>query len=100
MEKLLTVNDLRTHFFTREGVVHAVNGISFELKEGETLGIVGESGCGKSVSMLSVLRLVVEPPGKIMSGSAIFENNDLLKMPDADLRKIRGGKISMVFQDH
>jgi len=99
MGKILSVNDLKTHFFTREGVVHAVNGVSFDLKEGETLGVVGESGCGKSVSMLSLLRLVPQPPGKILSGSVEFENADLLKMPDADLRKIRGGKISMVFQD-
>jgi len=99
MEKLLSVKDLKTHFFTREGVVHAVNGISFDLEEGETLGIVGESGCGKSVSMLSLLRLIPQPPGKILSGSAIFNGTDLITTSEAELRKIRGGKISMVFQD-
>ncbi|MDO9545392.1 MAG: ABC transporter ATP-binding protein [Pelolinea sp.] len=99
MDKLLSVNDLRTHFYTREGVVHAVNGISFDLEAGETLGIVGESGCGKSVSMLSLLRLIPQPPGKILSGSANFNDIDLLSTSEDELRKIRGAKISMVFQD-
>jgi oligopeptide transport system ATP-binding protein len=99
MEKLLSVRDLKTHFFTREGVVHAVNGISFDLEEGETLGIVGESGCGKSVSMLSILRLIPQPPGKIISGSASFNKTDLIKISESELRKIRGKKISMIFQD-
>ncbi|MCD6577513.1 MAG: ABC transporter ATP-binding protein [Anaerolineaceae bacterium] len=99
MEKLLSVKDLKTHFFTREGVVHAVNGVSFDLEEGETLGIVGESGCGKSVSMLSLLRLVPDPPGKIISGSVKFNNIDLLSAPEKELRAIRGKKISIVFQD-
>ena len=95
MEKLLSVKDLKTHFFTREGVVHAVNGVSFDLEEGETLGIVGESGCGKSVSMLSLLRLVPDPPGKIISGSVKFNNIDLLSAPEKELRAIRGKKISL-----
>src|SRR4030066_1176462 len=99
MSELLKVKDLRTHFDTNEGVIHAVNGISFDLKEGETLGVVGESGCGKSVSMLSLLGLIPQPPGKVISGKAIFKGQDLLKAPDEELRKVRGGQIGMVFQD-
>ena len=78
--ELLNVQDLQTRFKTPEGTIHAVNGISFHLNEGETLGVVGESGCGKSVSMLSILRLIPMPPGEIVSGSANFRGNDLLKM--------------------
>lgn len=99
MAELLNVKNLKTRFRTMEGIVHAVNGVSFKLNEGETLGIVGESGCGKSVSMLSILRLVPQPPGKIVSGEAIFKNQDLLKTTDDELRKVRGGQIGMVFQD-
>jgi oligopeptide transport system ATP-binding protein len=80
-------------------VIHAVNGISFNLKEGEVLGVVGESGCGKSVSMLSVLRLIPQPPGKIVGGKAIFQGQDLLSMSDEEIRRVRGAKIAMVFQD-
>lgn len=96
---LLDVKGLETTFKTSEGIVHAVNGVSFNLKEGETLGVVGESGCGKSVTMLSVLGLIPSPPGKIVAGSANFFNQDLLKMSTAELRAIRGAQISMVFQD-
>ncbi len=96
---LLDVKGLETTFKTSEGIVHAVNGVSFGLKEGETLGVVGESGCGKSVTMLSVLGLIPSPPGKIVAGSANFFNQDLLKMSKAELRAIRGAQISMVFQD-
>src|SRR5574339_175551 len=96
---ILRVEDLVTHFYTPEGVVHAVNGVSFDLGEGETLGIVGESGCGKSVTMLSVLGLIPSPPGKVTSGSAKFFDRDLLKMTNAELRDVRGAQISMVFQD-
>ena len=99
MAKLLNVKDLETRFRTREGVVHAVNGVSFELDEGETLGIVGESGCGKSVTVLSILRLIPMPPGEIVNGSADFQGNDLIKLPHEELRKIRGAQIGMVFQD-
>ena len=99
MGDLLDVRDLETRFRTREGVVHAVNGVSFRLNEGETLGIVGESGCGKSVTVMSMLRLIPQPPGEIVAGKAVFQGNDLLKMSDDDLRHIRGGQISMVFQD-
>jgi oligopeptide/dipeptide ABC transporter ATP-binding protein len=96
---LLDVKDLETQFQTREGIVHAVNGVSFNLQEGETLGIVGESGCGKSVSMLSMLRLIPSPPGKVVNGSATYVHQDLLKMSDEEIRHIRGAQISMIFQD-
>ena len=99
MAALLEVQDLRTQFHTRDGLVYAVNGVSYELAEGETLGIVGESGCGKSVSVLSLLRLIPEPPGKIASGQAIFQGKDLLKMPPDEIRHVRGAQIGMVFQD-
>ncbi len=96
---LLDVQGLETVFQTPAGVVHAVNGISFGLKEGETLGIVGESGCGKSVTMLSLLRLIPTPPGKIKNGKALFFGQDLITMPNEQIRHIRGSQISMIFQD-
>lgn len=99
MTELLDVQTLKTHFSLREGVVHAVNGVSFYLKEGETLGIVGESGCGKSVSVMSLLRLIKSPPGKVVDGKAMFNQQDLLKMTDEEIRHVRGSKISMIFQD-
>ncbi len=99
MSELLNVQGLETQFRTREGIVHAVNGVSFTLKEGETLGIVGESGCGKSVTVMSMLRLIPTPPGKIAAGSAFFQGKDLLKMTDDEIRHVRGSQISMVFQD-
>ncbi|BCY17809.1 ABC transporter ATP-binding protein [Leptolinea sp. HRD-7] len=99
MADILNVEGLETQFRTREGIVHAVNGVSFNLKEGETLGIVGESGCGKSVSVMSMLRLIPCPPGEIVAGKAIFQGNDLLKMTDDEIRKVRGSQIGMVFQD-
>jgi oligopeptide transport system ATP-binding protein len=99
MPPLLQVRDLRTVFNTEDGVVKAVDGISYDVEEGETLGLVGESGCGKSVSALSLLRLIPNPPGKIVSGEVIFEGEDLLKMDEDDLRHIRGNRISMVFQE-
>lgn len=98
-DQLLDVQDLETQFKTPEGVVHAVNGVSFTLSEGETLGVVGESGCGKSVTMLSCLKLIASPPGKVVAGQALFRKQDLLKMDSDEIRKIRGSKISMVFQD-
>lgn len=97
--ELLNVQDLETVFNTPSGIIHAVNGVSFCLKEGETLGVVGESGCGKSVTMLSCLRLVPMPPGKIINGVANFKGKDLLSMPDEDLRHVRGAQIAMIFQD-
>ena len=95
MATLLEVNDLRTHFFTFEGVVKAVDGVSYEVEEGETLGLVGESGCGKSVSALSLMRLIPDPPGKIVSGELLFEGEDILKIDMDDMRRIRGAKMSM-----
>ena len=99
MPNVLEVKNLETNFHTQDGTVHAVNGISFSLMEGETLGVVGESGCGKSVTMLSILGLIPRPPGKIIAGEAIFGNSDLLKIPESELRGIRGAQISMIFQD-
>lgn len=99
MTEILNVQGLETQFRTREGTIHAVNGVSFKLKEGETLGIVGESGCGKSVTVMSMLRLIPSPPGKVNAGKAIFQGKDLLKMSDEEIRHIRGAQISMVFQD-
>jgi oligopeptide transport system ATP-binding protein len=99
MPTLLEVKDLKTQFQTREGLVYAVNGITYELEEGETLGIVGESGCGKSVSVLSLMRLIPEPPGKIAGGQALFQGQDLLKMSTDEIRRVRGAQIAMVFQD-
>lgn len=99
MPAQLEIKDLRTHFFTREGVVKAVDGVSYYLNQGETLGLVGESGCGKSVSALSIMRLIPDPPGRIVGGSIMFENKDLTAMPEKELRKIRGNAISMIFQD-
>ena len=98
-EPILSVKDLKTRFHTPEGTVYAVNGISFDLKEGETLAVVGESGCGKSVSMLSILRLIPIPPGEIASGTALYTGRDLLKMSDSELEDVRGKEISMIFQD-
>ncbi|MFN3411123.1 MAG: ABC transporter ATP-binding protein [Exilispira sp.] len=98
-EILLQVKDLRTIFKTDEGIVQAVNGVSFHVNKSETLGIVGESGCGKSVTNLSVMGLIPSPPGKVINGEAIFDGIDLLKLKDSEKRLIRGKKISMIFQD-
>lgn len=99
MGNLLEVKDLQTRFHTPEGTVHAVNGISFYLNSGEALAVVGESGCGKSVSMLSILGLIPIPPGEITSGSASYWEKDLLKMTESELEQIRGKEIAMIFQD-
>ena len=96
---ILQVENIATRFRTQEGLVHAVNGISFELKKGELLGVVGESGAGKSVTMMSLLKLLPIPPAEIVSGKATFEGHDLLKLDLEKLRKIRGGKIGFIFQD-
>jgi oligopeptide transport system ATP-binding protein len=96
---MLEVNGLETRFYTQDGVVKAVNGISYTLDESETLAIVGESGCGKSVGVLSLLRLIPEPPGKITNGQAVFLGRDLLKMRKEDIRQVRGKEIAMIFQD-
>src|SRR5881227_2082409 len=96
---LLSIRDLRTYFYTEAGVARAVDGVSFDVGAGETVGIVGESGCGKSVTALSILRLI-QPPGRIESGSRIeFEGNDLVTLGDEEIRHIRGNRISMIFQE-
>ncbi|MGB8645596.1 MAG: ABC transporter ATP-binding protein [Anaerolineae bacterium] len=95
---LLQVNNLKTYFYTSDGTVPAVDGVTFEIREGETLGIVGESGCGKSVTALSVMRLIASP-GKVIEGEVIFEGENLLKLPDSAMYHIRGGKVSMIFQE-
>ncbi|MDA0353281.1 MAG: ABC transporter ATP-binding protein [Chloroflexi bacterium] len=99
MAKLLEVKNLRTHFFTEEGVVRAVDGVTWDLDEGETLALVGESGCGKSVTAMSILRLIPNPPGRIVDGEIMFEGRDLLKVSDSEMRSIRGNDIAMVFQE-
>jgi oligopeptide/dipeptide ABC transporter ATP-binding protein len=96
---LLDIQDLHTHFHTTDGVVRAVDGVSFKLEEGETLGLVGESGCGKSVTALSVLRLIPRPPGEISGGPLLFRGENLLAKSEKEMRKIRGNAISMIFQE-
>ncbi len=96
---LLEVNDLKTHFFTREGVVQAVDGVSFQIEKGRTLGIVGESGCGKSVTALSIMGLIPKPPAKIVDGSVVFDGRDLTKLNDRQLEDVRGRQVAMIFQD-
>jgi oligopeptide/dipeptide ABC transporter ATP-binding protein len=96
---LLEVSDLRTHFFTREGVVHAVDGVSLAIETGATLGLVGESGCGKSVTALSIMRLLPTPPARIVSGSVRFDGRDLTSLSERELEDVRGREIGMVFQD-
>src|SRR5919112_5343463 len=98
MAHLLEVRNLQTHFPTRSGLVRAVDGVSFHLDRGELLGLVGESGCGKSITALSVMRLVA-PPGKIVNGEILFDGRDLLKLSDAEMREMRGDDIAMIFQD-
>ena len=97
--RVLDVTDLATQFGTPDGIVHAVNGVSFHLDQGETLGIVGESGCGKSVTVLSLLGLIPSPPGRVTRGRAEFLGTDLLKMGPEEIRHVRGAQIAMVFQD-
>jgi oligopeptide/dipeptide ABC transporter ATP-binding protein len=97
--KLLEVENLRTHFETSAGLVKAVDGISYEVGEGETVAVVGESGCGKSVGALSILRLIPDPPGRIVGGSIRFNGRDLLALSEEDIRKVRGREIGMIFQE-
>lgn len=99
MAKLLEVKNLKTQFFTQDGVVHAVNGISYSVDKGETVAIVGESGSGKSVGVMSLIRLIPQPPGKIVDGEVWFDGQDLLKLKEDELREIRGNRIAMIFQD-
>jgi oligopeptide/dipeptide ABC transporter ATP-binding protein len=96
---LLEVSDLKTHFFTREGVVHAVDGVSLAIEAGSTLGLVGESGCGKSVTALSIMRLLPTPPARIVAGSVRFDGRDLTRLSERELEDVRGREIGMVFQD-
>lgn len=98
-ETVLAVEDLRTYFTTRWGTVKAVDGISFDLRKGETLGIVGESGCGKSVTMLSLMRLIPEPPGRIVSGSITLDGEDIVQISEQEMAEIRGSKIALIIQD-
>jgi len=98
-EYLLEVQDLKTYFKVKAGRVRAVDGVSFAIKPGEKLGVVGESGCGKSVTALSIMRLLPQPPGEIVGGSVLFEDQDLIDLPESAMRKIRGGRIGMIFQD-
>jgi peptide/nickel transport system ATP-binding protein len=97
--KLLEIKNLHVHYITGEGTVKAVNGINLELEAGETLGLVGETGAGKTTTALSILRLIPDPPGKIIDGEIFYEGEDVLKIPLASMRKIRGNKVSMIFQD-
>ncbi|MBW2123691.1 MAG: ABC transporter ATP-binding protein, partial [Deltaproteobacteria bacterium] len=94
---VLEVDDLRVRFYTRDGVVRAVNGVSFYLNRRETLGVVGESGCGKSVMALSIMGLIPQPPGRIESGTINLEGRNLLALPEEEMRKVRGDEISMIF---
>jgi oligopeptide transport system ATP-binding protein len=98
-ETLLRIENLTTRFYTDDGIVNAVNGVSYTLREGETIGVVGESGCGKSVHALSLMRLIPSPPGKIVDGQVFFHDRDLLKISMDEMRKVRGGEIAMIFQD-
>src|SRR2546430_17538638 len=93
-ERLLEVTGLKTHFFTDEGVVRAVDGVDFYINKGETLGVVGESGCGKSVTALSIMRLIPTPPGRIVEGQIIYNGRNLLDLPPAQMRKIRSNEVS------
>ncbi len=99
MATLLEIEDLRTQFFTTAGTVKAVDGVSYTVEEGETVAIVGESGCGKSVSALSILRLIPDPPGEIVGGSIVFRGRNLLELSDEEIRRVRGREIAMVFQE-
>ncbi|MEZ4677749.1 MAG: ABC transporter ATP-binding protein [Caldilineaceae bacterium] len=99
MANLLEVKNLKTQFFTQDGVVHAVNGISYSVNAGETVAIVGESGSGKSVGVMSLIRLIPQPPGKIVDGQVLFDGQDLLKLSEEELRHVRGNRIAMIFQD-
>ncbi len=98
-EVLLSIRNLKTHFYTEEGIVEALDGVNLDIMRGETLGLVGETGCGKSVTALSIMRLIPSPPGKIVDGEILFEGENLLEKSPEEMRRIRGSKISMIFQD-
>jgi len=97
--KLLVIKNLKTYFYTYEGLVEALDGINITLEKGEVVGLVGETGCGKSVTALSILRLISWPPGKIVDGKIYFKGQDLLKLSEYDMQKIRGNEIAMIFQE-
>ena len=99
MSVLLEVKNLKTYFYTDDGVSKAVDDVSFSLDRGETLGLVGESGCGKSVSALSIMQLIATPPGKIVGGEILFEGKDLLKYDERQMQDVRGNDIGMIFQE-
>jgi len=99
MSKLLEVKNLKTYFYTDDGVATAVDDVSYDVDKGETLGLVGESGCGKSVSALSIMRLIPDPPGKIVGGEILFKGNDLLKVTEREMQEVRGNDIGMIFQE-
>jgi oligopeptide/dipeptide ABC transporter ATP-binding protein len=99
VDQLLEVKNLQTHFFTSSGIVKAVDGISYDVAAGETVAVVGESGCGKSVGAMSILRLIPNPPGRIVNGELMFQGRDLLKLSDAEMREVRGRDIGMIFQE-
>jgi peptide/nickel transport system ATP-binding protein len=98
-DKLIEIKNLRTYFYTDDGIVKSVDDVSYDIYQGETLGLVGESGCGKSVSAMSIMRLIPMPPGKIVSGQILFHGRDLTKISDLEMRKIRGNRIGMIFQE-
>src|SRR6202158_641963 len=98
-ERLLDVKNLKTYFFTDEGVVRAVDGVDLYIEKGETLGVVGEAGCGKSVTALSIMKLIPAPPGKIVEGEILYNGTNLVDLPAGQMRKIRGKEISMIFQE-
>ena len=99
INNLIEIKDLMTSFFTADGELRAVEGVNFEIEEGKTMGLVGESGCGKSVTALSIMRLIPSPPGKVVGGQVLLRGQDLLKLNGEQMRKIRGNEISMVFQE-
>ena len=99
MGQLLRIKDLRTHFYSSGKTIKALDGVSFEIEEGVTFGLVGESGCGKSVTALSILQLIPDPPGKIIGGEIFFKGKDLLKLQEKEIRSMRGKEISMIFQE-
>jgi ABC-type dipeptide/oligopeptide/nickel transport system ATPase component len=99
MAPLIEIKNLETRFFTTDGVVKAVNNVSYSMESGEILGVVGESGCGKSVHALSLMQLIPDPPGKITGGEVWFEGRNLLELDESEMKKVRGGEIAMIFQD-
>src|SRR5437870_5756030 len=99
MDKLLEVKNLKTYFYTDDGIAKAVDDVTFELNKGETLGLVGESGCGKSVTALSIMRLIPDPPGKIVGGEISFKEEDLVKKTEREMQDVRGNDVAMIFQE-